>query len=150
LLDARKADRPPEECLGHHSNAERYYKRALEMFPANAVQGLAATRSLLGTIYAEVAQIDTALRHYRESIRYHEVMQDRFGAGQTRRHAALVLARAGRFVDAREWAQSALRDYQACENADQDVVKTLKLLEQIESDLRASLPLSSAHPRPPH
>jgi len=41
---------------------------------------------------------------------------------------------------AREWAQSALRDFQACENADQEVVNTLKLLEQIESGLQATPP----------
>ncbi|SPE39422.1 hypothetical protein SBA3_3200003 [Candidatus Sulfopaludibacter sp. SbA3] len=55
-----------------------------------------------------------------ESIRYSEAKQDRFGAGQTRRNAALTLARAGSFPEARDWAQSALRDFEACENADQE------------------------------
>ena len=77
-----------------------------------------------------------------ESIRYCEAMQDRFGAGQTRYNAARALTRTDRFVDAREWAQSALRDFQACENAEQYVVKTFKLLELIESDLRATSPPS--------
>jgi hypothetical protein len=69
-------------------------------------------------------------------------------AGQTRYNAA-ALARAGRFPDAHEWAQSALRDYQASENADQYIVETLKLLEWIESALRATSPPSAAHPPPP-
>jgi hypothetical protein len=55
----------------------------------------------------------------------------------------------GHLTDARDWAQSALRDFQTRENAEQEVVNTLKLLEEIESDLRATSPPSSTHPRPP-
>jgi tetratricopeptide (TPR) repeat protein len=139
--DARKADRPPDECLSHLSKAEQYYRQALNMLPANAVRDLATVHNHLGSIYDDAAQIDTALRHYRESIRYCEAMEDRFDAGTSRYNAAIALGRAGRPTDARDWAQSALRDYQACENADQEIVETLKLLERIESDLRAtSLP----------
>jgi tetratricopeptide (TPR) repeat protein len=112
------------------------------MFPANAIRELETTHNQLGVVYAAAGQIDTALHHYGESIRYCETMQDRFGAGTTRRNVALTLADAGRFADARDWAQSALRDYQACENADRYVVKTLKLLERIESRLRATSPPS--------
>ncbi len=112
------------------------------MFPRSAVEGLAVTHSQLGIIYSEAGQIDLALRNHRESIRYYESMQDRLGAGKTRRNAARALAGAGRFDNAREWAQSALRDFQACGNADQEVVKTLKLLEQIESARQASSPPS--------
>src|ERR1035437_4294082 len=142
FLEAREADRPPEECLGHISQAEQYYRQALEMLPANAVRSLATTPNQLGNIYGDAGQIDLALRHYRESIRYREAMQDRFGAGTTRENAALLLARMDRFVDARDWAQSGLRDYQACENVHRYVVKTLKLLEQIESGLRETSPPS--------
>jgi tetratricopeptide (TPR) repeat protein len=141
FLDATDAGRP-EECIGHLTLAERYYKQALEMSPAGAVADLATTHNQLGVVYAAGAQIDTALGHYRESIQYCEAMQDRFGAGQSRENAAIGLFRVDRFADARDWAQAALRDYQACENADQYVVKTLKLLELIESGLRAISPPS--------
>jgi tetratricopeptide (TPR) repeat protein len=140
--DARKANRPSEECIGYLSKAAEYYQQALKMFPLNAVSELATTHNQLGIVYAEAGQIDVALHHYRESIRYCEAMQDRFAAGQTRYNAALGLANAGRFADAREWAQSALRDYQACENADQEVLRTLKLLGWIESALQATSPPS--------
>src|ERR1035437_2514838 len=132
FLAARKAGRPPEECLGHLSPGEQYYGQALEMFPADDVADLSTAHNQLGLVYAAAGQIDAALRHYRESIRYCEAMQDRFGAGETRFNATLALVRADRFADARDWAQSALRDYQACENADQEIVDTLKLLERIE------------------
>jgi tetratricopeptide (TPR) repeat protein len=142
FLDARKAGRPLEECLGHFSRAEQHYLRALEITPPNAVRYLATNHHQLGLLYADVGQIDLALRHCRESIRYKEAMQDSFGAGQSRESAALALARAGRFADARDWAQSALRDYQACENADERLVNTLKLLGEIESALQATPPPS--------
>jgi tetratricopeptide (TPR) repeat protein len=112
------------------------------MLPENAVHNLAITHHQLGIIYSDAGQIDPALRHYWQSIRYKEAMQDRFGAALARENAARTLARTGRFADAREWAQSALRDYQTCANADQEVVETLKLLEQIESGLQATSPPS--------
>ena len=141
-FDAREANRPPGECAGHLSQAEKHYRQALEMFPPNAVRELATVHNQLGIIYAAAGQADAALRHCREAIRYREAMQDRLGAGQARGNAAIALARAARFGDAREWARSALRDFEACANAEQDVVKTLKLLEEIESALQAPSPQS--------
>jgi tetratricopeptide (TPR) repeat protein len=138
FLEACEAGRRPEEYAGHFSHAEQYYKQALDMTPANAVEDLASAHSELGILYGSAGQIDTALRHYREAIRYKESMQDRFTAGQTRYNAAATLSDAGRLVDAREWARSALRDFEACENAAQYVVRTLKFLEAIESDLRGT------------
>lgn len=140
--DARNANQPFEECAGHLSKSENYYRQALEMFPKNAVGDLASTHNYLGNIYQVAGQIDTALRHYRESVRYCETTKDRLQAGEARRNAAIALTHAGRFTEARDWAESALRDFEACENVDQHIVKTLKLLEQIVSRLRATSPPS--------
>jgi tetratricopeptide (TPR) repeat protein len=140
--DATKTGRPPEECLRHLSQAEKHYREALEMLPVDAVTELATAHNQLGIVYADAGQIDLSLRHYRESIRYFEAMQDRFDAGQSRENTAIALSNAGRLTDARDWAQAALRDYQACENVDRYVVKTLKLLERIESRLQATSPPS--------
>ncbi len=150
FLEALGAGRPTEECMRHFSNAEQYHKQALGMFPRSAVRERAIAHSQLGFIYGEAGRFDAALRHYRESLRDSEAMRNRFLGGCTRFNAALCLADAGRFADARDWAQAALRDYQACENAEQEIVKTLKLLEQIESGLRATSPPSSEHPPQPH
>ncbi len=57
-----------------------------------------------------------------------------------RRNVALMLDGQGRSNEARHWALSALRDFQASENADKQVVTTLKLLEQIELGLQAPSP----------
>lgn len=140
--DAREAGSRVGECFGHLKKAEEYYRQALGMFPASAVRELGTTHNQLGNIYDDAGQIDAALHHYRESVRYCEAMQDRFEAGQIRYNVALTLARAGRFVDARDWAKAALRDFQASENADQENVETLKLLEWIESARQASSPPS--------
>jgi len=112
------------------------------MFPGNAIRERAAVHNQLGKIYNDAQQADAALLHYRESVRYKDAMQDHFGAGRTRENAARALGGASRFADAREWAQAALRDFQASNNADQEVVDTLKLLEQIESALRGTSPPS--------
>jgi tetratricopeptide (TPR) repeat protein len=140
--DARKTNRPREECERHLSKAEKYYRVALQRFPTNAVEDLEFAYHLLGTLYSNSGLIEAALYSYGRSIQHSEAMQDRFKAGETRRDVAVALANVGRFADAREWAQCALRDYQACENADAQVVITLKLLEQIESALQATSPRS--------
>lgn len=142
FIDAIKANLLPEDHFGHLLKAEQAYKEALALFPANAVRELETTHKQLGTIYGDAGQMDPALRHYRESIRYCEAMQDRFRAGLTRYNVAINLAGVERFLEARDWAQSALRDFKACENAEQEVVNTLKLLEMIESALRATSPPS--------
>jgi tetratricopeptide (TPR) repeat protein len=138
FLKAREGNMAVEECLREISEAESYSKRALSMFPPDAVGDLASAHLQLGNIYANAGQIDAALRHCRESIGLFEVKPNRFPAGQVRWIAANALARAGRFSDAREWAQDALRDFQASQDADKEVVKILKLLGQIESELRGS------------
>jgi tetratricopeptide (TPR) repeat protein len=144
--------------------AEQWYSRSLELHPKGDRLGRAkclgqlgsvaylrfldareadqTAHNQLGVVYQSAGQVDAALRHYRQSIRYKETMQDRYEAGKTRRNAARALAVAGRLADAREWARAALRDYQASENADQEAVGTLKLLEWIESALQETPPPS--------
>ena len=112
------------ECFGYLLKAVDYYKQALKMFPLTAVRELETTHNQVGNVFDDEGQTDAALHHYRESIRYCEAMRGRFGSGQTRRNVAITLAKAGRFTDAYEWAQAALRDFQVCENAEQGVVKT--------------------------
>jgi len=131
-----------DDPLQYLSQAADYHKQALDMLPANAQRDLAQTHNLLGLIYDEAGQTDGAIGHFRESIRLQEAMQERFGAWPARHNTAVALARSGRFSDARDWARSAFRDVEACENADREVIKTLQLLEEIESRLRATSPPS--------
>lgn len=142
FLEARQANCPADDAHGHLSQAAFYYEQSLNITPASAHGERAVIHNQLGLIAMGAEQIDTALRHYREAIRLFELVQDRFGAGRNRLNTARALARTNRLAEARDWAQSALRDFRTCENADQEVVETLKLLEQIESQLRATSPPS--------
>ena len=142
FIEARKAGRPVEECSNHLAQARQYYGQALEMSPASAVRDVATGHNQLGLVCANAGQIDASLHHFTESIYRCEAMQDHFLAGRVRENAARALAVAGRLVEACDWAQFALRDFEVCENAEQHVVKCLQLLEQIESARQASPPPS--------
>ena len=136
FLDAVDGNHSDHRCRRHLSEAAAYYYQALDTFPTSAFHDLAVTHYQLGMVCGLAGQIETALNHDREAIRYFERQGGRFEAGQTRSGAAAVLARQGGYADAREWARAALRDFQASPNADQEVVRTLKLLEEIESHLQ--------------
>lgn len=67
------------------------------MIPAGAVRELATVHYEFGVIYRLKGQIETASHHYGKSIRHEQSIQNRFGAGQSRRSIRS-------FFDAREWA----------------------------------------------
>jgi hypothetical protein len=50
------------------------------------------------------------------------------------------LGNAGRLIEALEWAHAALRDYEASENADAEIIKSTELIRRIESDLSKTQP----------
>jgi hypothetical protein len=112
------AGRKYEDCYAHLARAEDYCKRAISTLPPSAIGDLALFSERLGVICANSGRIDEALTNYRQAIYHYESMRNRREAGGTREKAAIGCRRFGRFADARQWAQSALRDYQACENAD--------------------------------
>jgi hypothetical protein len=61
------------------------------------VDNLAVVHSQLGNAYGEAGNVDQALTHYRESIRYKESAGNVYAAAQTRHNVAVVLARARHF-----------------------------------------------------
>jgi hypothetical protein len=79
--DARNANQPSEECAGHLSNAAEYIQKALEMLPENAVNELVRIHNQLGMIRGDSGYTEKALRHFHDSVRRFEAMQDRFGSG---------------------------------------------------------------------
>jgi hypothetical protein len=59
-----------------------------------------------------------------------------YGAAQARYNVALALANAGRFADARDYANAALRNFQTYRaSAQQDVQKALDLIADIDKAL---------------
>jgi tetratricopeptide (TPR) repeat protein len=97
------------------------------------VDDLAVTHNQLGNIYDDAGDLDRALLHYREAIRYEEMQGNLYGAALTRSNVAIAFATAGRLADAREYAYAALRNYQTYgDRAAEEIQKTQKLIAKIE------------------
>jgi tetratricopeptide (TPR) repeat protein len=137
--EARDTDRPDDELLAHLYAAADAYQQALELLPADAVGELAVAHSQLGNIYNDGGQLDVALRHWQEAIRYQEAAGDRYRAAQNRFNVTLALAEGGRLGDGVLWAQAALRDFQSYgDRAAADIAQTQGLIAAIEQDLGGS------------
>jgi tetratricopeptide (TPR) repeat protein len=134
--EARQAEQPEAVLLRHLKDALGFYRQALEMTPPDAIGQLAVIHCQLGSIYGDAGQLDRALHHYRESIRHMESAGNLYGAAQARYNVALALANAGRFADARDYANAALRNFQTYRaSAQQDVQKALDLIADIDKAL---------------
>ena len=102
------------------------------MMPTDAIADLAVAHNQLGNIHSNAGDLDRALHHWREAIRFEEAAQQPYGAAQSRYNVALALARAGRLADARQYADAALRDFQTYgAGTAQDVEDTLDLIAEI-------------------
>jgi tetratricopeptide (TPR) repeat protein len=110
--EARTAKNPEKELKSHINDALQYYNKALEMTPLNAVNDLAVTHNQLGLIYHDAGDLDHALSHYRDSIRYNEVADNLYGAALTRYNVARALVQVGRITDGLEYAHAALRGFE--------------------------------------
>jgi tetratricopeptide (TPR) repeat protein len=129
---ARAANKLEPELLQHLNDALRWYSEALAMTPPDAVDQLAAIQNQMGVIYRAAGDLARALHHYRESIRLEEAQGNRYGAAQSRFNVAITLMRAGRFADARQYAEAALRDFQTYGSGAADMVDTtLDLISRI-------------------
>jgi tetratricopeptide (TPR) repeat protein len=85
-------------------------------------------------IYRNAGDIDRALPHYRESIRYEEAQGNVYGAARTRFNVALALAHSGRVADAREYARAALRNFETYgAGVAQDIRDTQQLLATLDA-----------------
>lgn len=131
--EAREEGRPEKKLLKHLNEALRRYHEALEMIPEDAVDDLAVAHTELGNTYGDAGEVDRALEHHREAIRYWEKQDNLYGAGYARRNVAIGLTRAGRFADALEYAKAALRNFESYgERAAAEIERTNKLIAEIE------------------
>ena len=133
FVGARRAKQPEAVLLHYLNDALRFYHQELELTPPDAVGQSAVAHNALGAIYGDAGQLDRALHHYREAIRLFESAGDVYHAAQARYNAALALANAGRFADARDYALAALRNYQTYgAGAQQEIQDTLDLIARID------------------
>ncbi|HIJ73515.1 MAG TPA: CHAT domain-containing protein [Candidatus Hydrogenedentes bacterium] len=133
---AATAGKSKPEQNEHLSDARRLSHQALDLFPENAVEGLAVTHNALGNVYGQLGDLDRALDHFREAIRYREIQRDLLYAGRVRSNVALFLHDARRSSEAREYALAALRNFETYgPRAAHWVGKTQKLVANIEAAL---------------
>ena len=135
--EARAAEKPEEEQLRHLNEAARFYHQALELNPPDNAGDLAVDHNQLGNIYDDAGDLERALHHYNEGIRYFETAGDFYDAGQTRFNVAVTLAQRGRFDEALLYARAALRNYESyAGRAAEEEQKTRGLIEAIEGARR--------------
>jgi len=138
FLEARETAEPRHELAKYLNAALNLYLRALGQTPPDAISDLWEKHNQLGNIYSAAGDIDRAMEHYLKSVGYKEAGGYAYGAAEIRYNVALALAKRGRFADAKEYAVAALRGYQAFgDRAKDEVMKTLRLIAQVEQDLKA-------------
>ena len=134
--EASTEDRTKKDLLQHLEHGRQRYLKALQMTPESALNELAVAYNQLGIIYNYYGQIDTALHHYNNSIRYTEFMGDLYRAAKTRINIAFDLTNAGRLQAARAYAQAAMRNFESYgDRAAEEIQKTKELIAQIEAQL---------------
>ena len=137
--EAREDGRPEAAQLGYFNEAVGFYHQALALTPPNAVDSLAVKHNQLGAIFGDAGDLDRAVSHYREAIRYDEAAGNLYNAALVRSNVAIHLARAGRFTDASAYANAALRNYQTFgARAAAETQRTEGLIAQIEEAARQS------------
>jgi tetratricopeptide (TPR) repeat protein len=142
--EARRAEQPAAVLLRHLHDALGFYHQDLEMTPPDAIGQLAVGHGALGAIYGETGQLDRALHHCREAIRYMESAGNLYDAAQTRYNVALDFLNAGRFADARDYALAALRNYHTYgASAQEKIQKTLDLIARIDKAASGGSPAQS-------
>jgi len=133
---ARKRQALAAELLSHLQTALTFYQRSLMATPPDSVDALASTHFQLGNAYYDLRDWDSAVEHWRQSIGYDEHQKKYYEAAKTRYNVALMLAKASRFAEARDWADAALNDYRQYGQATgHEVQRTMGLLGTIEKKL---------------
>ena len=135
--EAKEAGASDEQLLEYANEAIHSYQLSLELTPPDAVDSIALSHQHLGSIYDDVGHLDRALPHHREAIRYFERSGNLYAAATTRFNVAVALANVGRFVEALEYADAALRNYQTFgDRAAEDIKKTQVLTAIIKEKLQ--------------
>jgi hypothetical protein len=138
--EAQASNRHTAELLAHLNASASAYQEALDLTPADAVGQLAVTHHQLGLVYSRGNKVDTAVRHWQESIRLEERQGNRYGAAQTRNIVAITLAENGRLEEALLWAQAALRDLESYgERVADQRAQAQRLITVIEQALAGKL-----------
>jgi tetratricopeptide (TPR) repeat protein len=137
FLDSREAGESVEQLARHLQAAADAYEQALQLLSTDDVRTLAAVHNQLGNIYSSAGDTDRSLQYFRQSIQYEERQDNRYGAGQSRMNAAIILENAGRIREALLYARAALRDFEAVGPGAAAVAEQVsQFVTALEQDLR--------------
>jgi tetratricopeptide (TPR) repeat protein len=135
--EARAAKLPDDQLLAHLNAAAKLYHQALENDPPDNPEDLAIDHNQLGNIYHDAGDLEGALEHYNESIRYKEMAGNIYSAGTTRFNIAITLANNGRPSDALLYARAALRNFEPYgQGAAQNIQDAQGLIAEIEQAMK--------------
>ena len=142
LEDGEKSSSPSDVLDAYFASAIDFYKQALATVPPDAVDGIAVIRNQLAAVYSRSANhLHLAIEQLREVIRCCEVTGDQKMAGGARNNLAWTFFNAGRFAEAREFAQSALSILESSPIPDRAVIRSvLSCLRAAEEGLGAAAP----------
>jgi tetratricopeptide (TPR) repeat protein len=132
--EARAANQPADQLAHHLQTAAGFYYQAIDLLPPNDVDDLAVMHSQLGDTYDDAGDLDRALLHYREAIRYFEIEGNLYLSAQARFSVAVSLFNAGRLDDAMDYARAALRGFSTYgDRAHEELQRTQQLMQSIQS-----------------
>ena len=109
---ARQGERPESELIRHLADSRQYYQRAIEHDASSDYESLAKHNLQYGHASYSMGDIDRALPHYREAIRYDQLRRNTFGAAKTRFNLAIALRDVGRLGESRRYAVAAFGELQ--------------------------------------
>lgn len=112
---ARSSERPESELIRHLTDARQYYLRAIEHAGADDYAQLASHNLQYGHASYSMGDIERALPHYREAIRFDQLQHNTFGAAKTRFNLAIALRDVGRLGEARRYAVAAFGELRKIE-----------------------------------
>jgi tetratricopeptide (TPR) repeat protein len=134
---ARQGERPESELIRHLADSRQYYQRAIEHDASSDYESLAKHNLQYGHASYSMGDIDRALPHYREAIRFDQLRRNTFGAAKTRFNLAIALRDVGRLGESRKYAVAAFGELQRLEGPiSEDLFdRARKLVMNIESRL---------------
>ncbi len=137
LHEALTTGQPEEVCLVHLNAAAASYHESLRLLPPDAVDDLAIVNNGLGSTYSYAGDFERAIPYWHEALRLWEAMGNMFAAGSMRFNMALMLRKAQRLEDAREYAYAALRNFESYTNtASKEIESTRRMIAGIDELLR--------------
>ena len=137
--EARASGLPERQQMSHLDDTLQSYHQALDLLPPDAANDLAVTHGMLGSIYGDAGDLNRALMHYCEAIRYTEAADNVYEAATHHFNAAIDLSNAGRLEDALAYAQAALNNFATFgDSAEADIQETQGVIAMIEQAMTGS------------